>query len=1129
MPKKADGSQYTTSFTAAYKDGFDTNQGSVDLSSSYQPTASLALNGGNATHLFMGHFASDSQCSATTPRMCQLSNGSGGWITTITACSSSTSAATRNTSCRGGTPAPGPAYYYVFDSALASCTNSSTDNNCYKIKIVSATSGPGTIDLNGNGTVGDAGDKDERQNFANWYSFARTRNLATMTGSSIAFANLAPTVRVAWQALNSCRASTTSLVTSSCAGWKGTPTVSNAIKPFTGSHKADFYSWLTQLPTANSTPLPQSMTRVGEYYKTTGENSPYDNDYTTSSSGEYACRRNYHIMMTDGLWNTSLTVGNQDNSTIPLPAAAQGTSPLITQYAPIAPYKDAYPDTLADVAFKYWITDLRPTLNNNLFPIYNDRTGTANQSYWNPRNDPATWQHMVNFTIGLGLSPTLANANPALTWGGDTYSGSYPAIAAGGIAWPQAFSSAVNAGNVADLWHAAINSRGQFFAADDPIALGASFQQILTAISGDQGSAASLSTNSATLQLGTTVVYQAKFNRDWSGALLALPIDENGTVGAQIWDASKLIPAYSARRIFTFNDTTKLGVKFNSCANLSPAERDYLNRDSLGNLDNRCADRLSWLLGNPAKEQRNGGTFRNRPTTVMGDVINSDPAYVQNIGYGYEKLPVGTPGQTSYKSYVDGNATRMPMIYVGANDGRLYGIRADQGNAQSGVEQFSYIPSGVYSNLTYLTDPAYSHHYYVDGAVTASDAYIAGQWKTVVLGGLNAGGKTVYALDVTDPSNFSESKVMWEFTDVDMGLSFSQPQVGILQNGQWVAVFGNGYNSTNGGAYLYVVDLETGTLLAKIKASDETATDETNGLSTPVLFSSDGDSLIDTVYAGDLKGNMWKFDLQAPSKLSWGLAYGAPLFQARGPSGNLQPITSQPNVGGHTQGGFIVVFGTGQYLTGADVNDLSVQTYYGIWDNGAPVTSTNRSELQVQTIDLQKAAFGREVRSITGNVPDWASKKGWYLDLLDPPTPPGTRLGERVVSSSLILGSRVIFVTLVPSTDPCSPGGTSWLMELDLQTGGTFASSILDLNNDNLFNDFDMVDSQVLSGERQSSLGISKRPALIQVVNNTGVVQKVLKELTGSSDGFDAIKNKPEGGPPVPPTEVKRRSWIQIR
>src|SRR5690606_24589265 len=138
--------------------------------------------------------------------------------------------------------------------------------------------------------------------------------------------------------------------------------------------------------------------------------------------------------------------------------------------------------------------------------------------------------------------------------------------------------------------------------------------------------------------------------------------------------------------------------------------------------------------------------------------------------------------------------------------------------AGSGVEIFSYVPLGVYPTLARLTDPDYTHRYYVDGGITAADAYltIAGveKWRSVVLGGLNAGGKTVYALDVTDPMNFDETNVMWEFTDEDMGLSFSQPQVGLFANSDgaswtWVAVFGNGYNSDEGGTYLYVVDLAT--------------------------------------------------------------------------------------------------------------------------------------------------------------------------------------------------------------------------------------------------------------------------------------------------------------------------------
>jgi len=242
----------------------------------------------------MGHSSSDVRCNEPgNPRMCQYRNASAVWVNTLQSCSGN-NAVRRNNSCVGAhdfdgdgdpnndpAPAAVPAYYYVFDvtnAAACALSGADTNNACYDIKIVSTTSGPGTLDLNGDGVI-NATDRDERQNFANWYSFARTRNLATITAASLAFAALDPSARLAWQALNTCRGSTSNFVNDHCDGWKNTLSVSNAIRPYTGTHKGDFYAWMSQLPTEGNTPLPAAMTRAGNYYTTHGENSPYDNEF----------------------------------------------------------------------------------------------------------------------------------------------------------------------------------------------------------------------------------------------------------------------------------------------------------------------------------------------------------------------------------------------------------------------------------------------------------------------------------------------------------------------------------------------------------------------------------------------------------------------------------------------------------------------------------------------------------------------------------------------------------------------------------------------------------------------------------------------------------------------------------
>lgn len=1068
-------------FQTVYLNGFDPTRGTVNMVNGYRPTAGYsppatvsdaelgAVNGGSFPsdyYRFMNHHTGDF--------------------------------ATR-TSFVG-------AYYYVFDSTNAGCTaTDSRDNDCYDLKMVGATSGPGGID--------------ERMNFAKWYAFYRTRNLMTITAATRAFANIDDETRIAWQALGSCTTYGTT-----CQGWDSVNR-ENRIRKLS-SNRSDFYAWLSRLPTPppRGTALRTAFKRAGEYLKTSGVNSPYAENPQVSVGTEYGCRKNFHIVMTDGRWNDAnptLSPANQDNSAISLPDA--------TSYSARSPYRDTNSFSIADLSFYYWANDLRSggsALTNSIAPYLVDRSGTTSDQYWNPRNNPATWQHMVNYFVGLGVRNYLPTSG--LTWGGDTYSGSYTGLLAGTTSWPA--TAANSDGNIADLWHAAINSRGQFFSAETPSAITEAFERIVNAVLEASPSSAALSANSTSIQTGT-LIYQAKFDsKDWTGSLLALPVQGDGSIGTVQWNAGDLIPAHGSRQIFTWNGVS--GQPFLNCtSNLSVSQKAALDTRHDGVVDNYCTDRLNWLRGDSSKEQRqSGGIFRNRRTTVLGDIINSDPAYAYTDDYGYNGLPTGTPGQATYTSFVTNKTTHRPaVVYVGANDGMLHAIRADIGNADSGKELFAFIPEGVYENLSELTNPLYSHKYYVDGAPSVHDAYWGGSWKSVLVGGLNAGGKSIYALDITDPENFDSSHVLWEFTEADMGLSYSKPQIARLNNGEWAAIFGNGYNSSSEHPYLYVVNIETGALIKKISAGAICGSPPcSNGLSTPVLVDTNNDKITDYVYAGDLQGNIWKFDLSNSSTGNWVTAYsGQPLFSARNSSGAVQPITAQAKVMGHPSGGYMVLFGTGQYLTntpaGGDLVNTSVQSFYGVWDAGAPITTTDRSELQAQSMYEQGTFSGSTVRTTTQEAVDWTTEKGWYLDLLEPPSP-GTARGERVVSMPLIVGSRVIFVTLIPNTDPCTPGGESWLMELNALTGAAPPSSVFDFNNDDVFDDVDRFNLNVVSGVK-STVGISKTPVWLS--KNEDVA---FKELSGTSGGIATIKNKPDPSNPGGSSgSATRVYWMQIQ
>ena len=1160
IPTRNDGTTYTTSFTTAYVNGLDSGKGSINLSNNYSVTFYYQ------TDVTAANYTSTSYCifqSAIVTDSGVYPIGGypplvGGTKPCYRARNPSLDFATAALQAPTTIPTNTAAYYYIFWSQKpaqtqpASCTGTAAqqkeDEDCY-IKInVGSTTAP--VDLFAGTQV------QQQQNFANWFSFYRTRALSAMSGAITAVNGLSTNdVRLAWQTVNT-SGSTGSCTTfgTTCNGYTAT-TSENRMRPLdalkTGSatitHRTDFYNWVQRFDLNGSTPLRSVLTRAGEYYK---NSEPYDEDPYTTTGTVLSCRKNYHVMFTDGLWNSDngTNFGGNVDTTI-------ATMPDGTAYTAQYPYKNtssaapsgwSYSNSLADIAFTYWITDLS-TLTNNLTPDITDVTGTTAQQYWNPKNDPATWQHMVNFNVGLGLGSTLTNP----VWGGSTYTGDYSAL--GGNPpftatkyWPPINESPTvgnePAGHVYDLWHAAINSRGQFFSVEDPVALQTAFKSIFSTIVSSNASAAAAAANSTSIQTGT-VLYQAQFSsKNWSGHLFSFAVSSNGTVvdlnsdgkldaADANWDAATLIPAAASRNIRTFNGS--IGVEF-TWGNLSNAQQLALNTrvGSLG-IDTYGQNRLNWLRGDPTKEVRfTNGIFRNRTTTVLGDIINSDPMFSYTDDYGYTSLPLTATGQSTYAAFVAGKKTgttlRPPMVYDGANDGMLHAFRADTGNANSGKELFAYVPAAVYAKLSSLTETDYSHKYFVDGSPTIGDAYLSGGWKTVLLGGLGKGGKAIYALNISSPDAFTDAHVLWEYSggatdtgstgtidSAGLGLTYSQPQVARLNDGTWAAIFGNGYNSTSEQAFLYIVNLSDGTLIKKIPTNTATG----NGLSTPRLYDSNNDNIMDFVYAGDLQGNMWKFDLSGVTSASWGLGNGGhALFSA----GNTHPITAQPSIGGNSNGGNLIYFGTGSYLTSTNVTDQTVQSFYAIWDKPSTTGTVTLSSLVQQTITSEVTAFSSKLRTTSTNTVDYTTKFGWYMNLLQPSN---VAAGERIITGALLKYDRVIFITIIPSTDPCVPGGNSWLMEIDSSTGGATAISSFDFNNDGKFDNDDKLTS---NGAPSTASGVQSKVGMVKSATwlektGTGVA---VKELSGSTTNIQSISNK---GAPVVAGTVNRLYWQQIQ
>lgn len=1040
-PLKSDGTPYTTSYGSAYTNGFDTSSTTVNLASAYQPS--------------FGFQPKSNQCYARHPA---LDSGSGKQFSSDTV----------NV----------PAYYYRYETGGTGCTGASiskTNEACYVYTAVGAA---------------------EQQNFANWYSFYRTRNLATVSAATRAFNNLPSTMRLAWQALNS---SCDDFSGTGCAGWDGTK-IGNSIRALSApGHKENFYKWLEKLPANGGTPLRAALGRVGEYYRTSTAvvNSPYAEDPQVTVGTQHSCRPNYTIMMTDGIWNgnnasNSKATGNVD-----------GSAPK--------PFSDTTSSTLADVAFYYWANDLRTDLTDNvprsprsLDKLVEEGKTIPTADYYDAKNDPASWQHMVTYTVGLGLTTTFPTLG--LTWAGDTHKGSYADLVSGDKSWPVAGSDKDD--NVADLWHAAINGRGLFFSAEDPQSLSDAMQEMVNNIISRSSSAASIATNSKKLDT-STAIYQASFDSgNWTGELEAFSVKSDGTLGDSLWKASTKIPAEASRNIKTFNGT--VGVDF-AWGSISADQKALVSEDG-----------LNYLRGDQSKEQNKGGTFRTR-TTLLGDIVNSDPLFVSEENFGYDKLS-GDEG-TLYVDYVAGKSSKTPVIYVGANDGMLHAFKASDG-----IELFAYVPGLIYANLPSLTKPNYSHKYYVDGAPTMGDVYYGGSaWRTVLVTPLGAGGRGVFALDVSTPdAAFSESNVLWEFdgknaaagsTLNDMGYPVGGAAIGRFNDGKYYAVFGNGYGSATCKSGLFMVQIDAP---SNVKFFDTgvgacTTSATQNGMSTPSLVDYDGDRIIDAIYAGDLQGRLWKWDVTSATNSVWDFAVGGkPMFTTAAG----QPITAPVEVGkvpSGASGKAMVYFGTGRYLLSGDEASKTKQAFYGLLDNGTAIPTTG-SPLVKQTIVYESA----NARVVSNNALNWKSDRGWYLDLV----PPSNALqGERVLSVPLLRFGRVIFNTSIPSADPCVLGGTGWLMELDAATGANLTYSALDMNNDGLFNEGDYVIIGKDNKGNDIKSPVAGKASGSMSLNQPTVITAGAKEYKFNSDIKKGISVTTEKSG----TSNPRSSWRQLQ
>lgn len=921
-----------------------------------------------------------------------------------------------------------PATYYWYSGSSAA-GQEWVDANYTEVKIQGATStytGHGRTsenrtDCNVNAGITVCTYAQEIQNFANWYTYYRSRVLTARAGIGRAFSSQQDDIRVGFGTIN--RGSNT-------IDGVSTAIIKTGVRKFDSARKTSFINELYTVPIDGGTPLPYALETVGKYFERADNNGPWSKSPGSGdATAHVACRASYALLMSDGYWTSTVdSVGNADNAngdviTNHTPGTAFNTT---YQYKPSAPFADNQSNSLADVAMAYWKKDLRPTLANKVKP---------NQV------DPAFWQHMTTFTIGLGVE---GNISPVPNVAESILKGI-------NIPWPNLVTSAEDGTKVDDMVHAAINGRGDFFSASEPDIFAKRLSGLLQDISARKNNnAAAAAANSTSLNTGS-VIYNALFDStNWTGELKATSLKPDGTFGNLLWSAS--IPNASNRNIYTFNGV--VGKEFR-WGNLTADQKTALNAGG----DNTIGEaRLNWVRGVNEIAPTNPADLRSRldetsnSLKLLGDIVNSDPAYAGTNNMRYDRLPAELGGNDYLEYYNTKKKNRREMIYVGANDGMMHAFNARTSISDAvpaGREMFSYVPTQVIPHLpnlasaSYGKDNAHLHRYLVDGPIYISDAYIGGKWRNILVGSLGAGGRGIYVLDVTDPDNFGASNVLFELTQAqypELGNITRLPVIAPAKDNRWKIFVGNGYNSSKDGlarAYLGVIDIEDEWKRASNNGIGATrtvfiATDgvSESALSQPALLP-DPNGYITYAYAGDMRGNLWKFDLSSSSGgSSWKSAYGTtPLFVASR-NGVRQPITASPTLGFNSEispARVMVYFGTGQYVAANDNQPSSdVQSFYAIADKGAVIPlAKNRSSLHQKAIASNSTAAQRyisnEITASKTNAVSWGTVDGWYLDF---------PANERVITKPLLLFDRLIFPTVIPSEDACESGGSGWFMEL---------------------------------------------------------------------------------------------------
>jgi type IV pilus assembly protein PilY1 len=876
----------------------------------------------------------------------------------------------------------------------------------------------------------------DAQNFANWYAYYANRLRMMKTVTAQAFYGLDDSFRVGFSRISTKQAKEVG------TAWLHARDFTSGA---TGQRKK-FYDAVNATNAGSTTPLRGALSLAGLYYAKKASGQDLD-------PVEHACQKNFSILATDGAWNPDMETATFG------PYKVNGDAVGNQDGAAEKPLKDALniSNTLADVAMYFYETDLRSsTLGNCTGAGGND---VCENDVPAIGKDTAKHQHMTTFTLSLGQNGTLKYCQNYE----DGNCADFNDLISGQKVWPNPSGATTR---VDDLWHAAVNGRGTFFNAADASGVADSLKQALAKIEEVVGRGAAGATSTIQPVEGDNSFFVGGFTSgSWHGDLVAYEIDpvsyapkvKNGDGSdAAKWSAANMLPAAGDRKIYyanggalaKFDENTQAGAYKDKCQSLS----QYPTLTAATKL--ACDDgknMVNFLRG------KNQDYYRSRATgQLLGDIVGSAPVYDGNRGAQFT--------DAGYSDYVaTTRKNRGKVVYVGANDGMMHAFNAD-----TGVELWAFIPTAVKDRLHKLADKNYgsNHEFFVDGPALTADVQIGGQWRTILVGGLGAGGRSYYALDVTEPT---APKLLWEFSDANLGNTHAKPVITKRKDGTWVVAVPSGFNGASGGdgkGRLFLIKAADGT--SQSWATTEGSAATPSGLGPITAWVDDrADNTALRFYAGDNEGNVWRFDPDGNLGAGNSVVKLAELIK----DGKRQPVTTPPRVSFIKVAGFesaVVFVGTGRMVGKSDLSNTDVQSIYAIRD---PLDASSWGDIRAggKLVEQKITTTVKDVvgddgktstvrsKSMAAEAVNWSDKAGWFVDLTDS--------GERINAPMVLSGSTLVAASNVPkSTSTCEAGnqGFAWIYYLDIASGNA---------------EFDLIETSMVAGINAVGKGVLIVPA----------------------------------------------------